>query len=364
MKLAFLAAANSIHSIRWIQYFSDRGHSVVWISLAPASPEASELIKKTAYYEISPSPLADINGRKALLNILPAVRDVKKILKKEHPDVLHIHSAGTYGLIGMLSGFHPRIVTPWGSDILLASSLFKKILIEYIVSTADALTCDGENTSKALQEFGADTQKISIIRFGTDVKKFEFPPRIQSTNSVIRVLSLRNIEPVYNIETLIAAAEIVHKENTNVHFQIAGDGSERKKLETLVQEKNLQDVVVFSGRYTPIALPQMFGSANIYVSTSLSDSGLSASTAEAMAAGLPVVVSDSGDNREWIKEERGGFVFPCGNAQALAEDILFLVAHPETRRQFGEYNKNLIGEKNNYWKEMEKMERIYSEIRA
>lgn len=363
MKIAFLAASNSIHSIRWIQYFVDQGHSVTWISLAPASPEALDLLKKTSYYEISPSPLADITGKKAAFHLFSAVRKIKEILKKERPDVLHIHSAGTYGLVGMFSGFHPRIVTPWGSDILLTSSLVKKILIEYVVTTADFLTCDGENTAKALQEFGGDLEKISIIRFGVDVKKFESLVHVPAPDNIVRVLSLRNLEPVYNIETLIETAEIVHKENKNVRFQIAGDGSERQKLETCVQEKNLQSCVTLSGRYDPNTLPAMFGNSDIYVSTSLSDSGLSASTAEAMAAGLPAIVSDSGDNRAWVKEERGGFIFPCKDAKTLAEHILFLAAHPETRKEFGEYNQNVIMEKNNYWKEMEKVEKIYLENR-
>lgn len=359
MKIAFLAAANSIHSIRWIQYFVDKGHQVLWVSLAPASPEASDLIKKTVYHEISPSPLVDVSGKKATFYLFSAIRSVRDIIRKESPDILHVHSAGTYGLVGMFSGFHPRIVTPWGSDILLASSLIKRVLIEYAITSADSLTCDGENTSKALQELGGDIQKISIIRFGTDVKKFESVLRSQKNDGSVRVLSLRNLEPIYNIETFIEASEIVHKENGNVRFEIAGDGSERKKLETLVQEKNLQNIVFFSGRYTPDALPQMFSDADIYISTSLSDSGLAASTAEAMAAGLPVVASDSGDNRMWVKEEQGGFIFPCRDAKKLAENILFLANHPETRKKFGEYNRALIAEKNNYWKEMEKMEKIY-----
>lgn len=364
MKICFLAGANSIHSIRWIKYFVDRGHSVVWISLAPASSEALDLLKKISYYEISPSPLADITGKKAAFHLFSAVRKTKEILKKERPNVLHIHSAGTYGLVGMFSGFHPRIITAWGSDVLLVSSLIKKILVEYIVTTADQLTSDGENTSKRLCEFGVDSARISFIRFGVDVKKFESLQRSHGTDNAVRILSLRNLEPVYNIETLIEAAEIVHKENANVRFQIAGDGSERKKLEALVEEKKLQSSVVFSGGYTADTLPHMFENADIYVSTSLSDGGLSASTAEAMAAGLPVVISDSGDNREWIKEERGGFIFPCKDAKTLAERILFLAAHPETRKEFGEYNQNVIMEKNNYWKEMEKMEKLYLESRS
>ena len=125
MKIAFLAGANSIHSIRWIKYFSDKGHKIIWISLAPPITEATELIKKVNFYEIKPSPLADINGKLAIFYLPLTVKKVRKILKNEKPDIFHVHSIGTYGLVGALSGFHPLILTAWGSDILLSRKLKK-----------------------------------------------------------------------------------------------------------------------------------------------------------------------------------------------------------------------------------------------
>jgi len=171
MKIAYLAGANSIHSVRWIKFFVSRGHEIIWISFAPSIPEAENLVKKVKFYEITPSPLADINGRFAIRYLPQAVKQIKGILRAERPDLLHVHSAGTYGLAAALANFHPAVLTPWGSDILLGG-LIRKFSVMFIVDRADTYTCDGENTFQKLIGLGADREKIHLIRFGTDVEKF------------------------------------------------------------------------------------------------------------------------------------------------------------------------------------------------
>lgn len=366
MKLAFLAGANSIHSVRWIKFFADRGHDITWISLSPPIPEAAELARRVHFHEVAPSPLADVNGPLSFLHIFPAVKKVRNILAHANPDVLHIHSAGTYGLVGALAKFHPTVLTPWGSDILLTSTL-KLPLVRSIVRRADAYTCDGENTRAKLIELGADPSRISLVRFGTDMEKFSVNKgRVSSSGASreVRIISLRSLEPTYDIETMLRAASLVVTQRPEARFLIVGDGSMRNELERLAEHLGLMasGAVVFLGRIENNKLPDLLCSTDIYVSTSRSDSGLASSTAEAMACGLPVVVTDSGDNREWVEEGKGGFVVPCGNPKALAEKISYLIAHPEARGVFGAVNRARIERDNNYAREMEKVEKIYEKI--
>lgn len=378
MRIAFLAAANSIHSVRWIKYFADRKYEIVWISLAPPMAEATELIKKVDFYEIKPSPLTDINGLFAICYLPLAVWQFKKILKTAEPNLLHVQSAGTYGLIGALSGFHPLILTPWGSDILLASP-FKKPLTRFVVRSADAYTCDGENTKARLIELGAESSKINFIRFGTDVEKFRpasykevEPPQGGSTSKILKIISLRSLEPIYDIETLIRAAAVVVKDFPDAQFMIAGDGGQREYLEQMANGEGLiaNGTIRFVGKINNDLLPGYLQSADVYVSTALSDSGLSASTAEAMATGLPVIVTDSGDNKQWVEDgsaglpQAGGFVFPVKNPKILAEKILFLLKNKTARESFGARNRKIIEEKNNYCAEMAKVEKLYEKIIA
>ena len=194
------------------------------------------------------------------------------------------------------------------------------------------------------------------------MEKFKPQPKPIDPRKPVTVISLRTLIPVYDLETLINAAAIVLKKVSSVNFVIAGDGDQRPYLEKLSKDLGVDTFIKFLGRYSPGDLPGMFKEVDIYVSTALSDSGLSASTAEAMAAGLPVVVSDSGDNHTWIKENRGGFVFPCGDAKILADKLIYLIQNPEARMSFGVWNRHVIEEKNNYYREMAKVETIYKKL--
>ena len=80
-------------------------------------------------------------------------------------------------------------------------------------------------------------------------------------------------------------------------------------------------------------LPKYLTSADIYVSTSLSD-GASVSLVEAMACGLPVVTTDAGDAGKWIEDGRNGFIVPTKSPELLAEKIAYLLENKDLREIF------------------------------
>jgi len=109
-------------------------------------------------------------------------------------------------------------------------------------------------------------------------------------------------------------------------------------------------------------LPGYLRLADIYVSTSLSDGGIASSTAEAMACGLPVVITNTGDNREWVKDEENGFLIPVKNPEILAEKIIYLLGNKDVCKKLGHNGREIIIKRNNYYKEMAKMEGIYYKL--
>ncbi len=362
MKILYLAGANSIHSVRWLKFFADRGHEIVWVTLAPPLAEAADLILRTKFYEIRPSPLTDINGRFANLLLPFAVLKLRGIIRREKPDLMHIHSAGTYGFTGTFTGFHPIMLTPWGSDILLTPKS-RKWLVEKMVRNADIFTVDGDNTTEKLIAYGAQKEKIHFIRFATDINKFS-PPR-QRPNDKIRIISLRSLEPVYNIESILDAAKILsEKFPEKLEFLIVGSGTSEVGLKEYADSLGLinSGTVIFKGRVKGDDLPDLLRSSHIYVSTATSDSGLASSTGEAMATGTAVVVTDAGDNKKWIIDYENGFVIPQRNPQALAEKLEYLIRNPDKREEFGAKERDLIVEKYNYEKEMAKVEALYREM--
>ena len=115
MKICYLADAKAMHIKRWAEYFSDRGYKVHLITLNPKTVGHFNNIKLHTIRKIGvlSTPIS------RFLNLLPVLNRIKRLIKYVNPDILHAHSAGGYAWLGMLTGFHPLIVTPWGSDVLI-----------------------------------------------------------------------------------------------------------------------------------------------------------------------------------------------------------------------------------------------------
>jgi glycosyltransferase involved in cell wall biosynthesis len=364
LRICYLANASSVHTNKWARFFVSRKHEVHVISFENAQIQGATvhvlklpvLVKNASY----PFKIA-------------STYRIQALIKKIKPDILHAHFVTNYGLFSALCNFHPFILTAWGSDILVTPdarflSKIKRPIAKFALSKADIITCDAEHMKKAMSELGASSEKIRLIHFGIDTMKFG--PRQKSERLKARlgiadsptVISLRNLNPLYDVESLIKSASLVLKEIPETKFVIAGKGSEEKRLKELAKSLGIADSVKFIGFIQNDELPQYLNTMDVYVSTSLSDAGIAASTAEAMACGLPVIVTDVADNRKWVEDGVSGFVIQMKDPKSLAEKIIYLLKNEDIRKQFGKISRKIIETRNNYYKEMGKMEGIYEQL--
>jgi len=359
MKICFLAGANSIHSKKWIEYFAKNGYEIHWLSLTPNQIGEVEGVKFYRLKEFGSKPF----------DILFNAMSVKRLIKKIKPDVLHAHYAGVYGVLGALSGFHPLIITAWGSDVLItAKSKIRKPLIKFALDKADLITCNGEPLKKAMKKMGVSSHKIKFIYWATDIEKFRHSPKDMELKKELKlfdcpvIISVRSLEPAYDIETLIKALPSVLKEFPMVKLIIGGQGSREKNLKKLAQELGISESIRFVGMIPHDDMPRFFNSSDIYVSTSLSDGDLSQSTQQAMACELPVITTDIEVNKKRIKNGENGFIVPVKNPQSLSEKIILLLKDEKLRTELGKTGRRTIEDELNYYKEMEKAEDLCREL--
>ena len=157
MKICFLAGSNSIHSHKWINFISNMGHEVIWISLYPTSNKISENIE---YYEFTSG-------------IFSSIYKIRKIISKLNPDIFHIHYLGYNALLGLFSGAKNIISTPWGSDINFGKKFFfKKQILKKILTKSKLFTCDAYFIREELKKFGVSHDKIHIINLVLTQKNF------------------------------------------------------------------------------------------------------------------------------------------------------------------------------------------------
>lgn len=369
MKICFFSDGAAEHTRRWVKFFAHRGHQVDLITFNPNVLDDYEPVR----VHIIEKYFSKNNIFARIINFPFIIRSVNKIINQLEPDLVHAHSATSYAWATMLTGFHPYIVTPWGTDILIdmKKSIWNRFITTMALNRANLITTDAYHVKDRMIDYGIDSEKIKILMFGfnfnrlmkkSDLGEDKLRKKFNLGGSPL-VISARTLNPVHDVKTFIKAIPIIDKSVLNVKYICLTDGSERKMLEDLTKSLGIIDRVIFPGYVSEEDMMRWLMISDVYVSTSLADAGLSASTAEAMACGLPIIsTTDNSDNHMWIEENNGGFLTRNGDFNTIAEKVIQLLLNKEMRKAFGEYNRQVIEDRNNYDKEMEKMEDLYQSL--
>ena len=298
----------------------------------------------------------------------------RRNIRRLSPDLLignGVSGTNPYGLCGAFSGFHPFVVLVWGSDILVEAknSLILRMIARFVLRRADGVIVDSEVKTRAAVELGCSRDKIWKFPWGIDLDLFKknteksnIRTQLGWENNKI-IISTRNHFPIYGVEFLIRSIPHVIKEIPSARFLIVGDGPNTCFLKEMAKDLGIQEYVNFTGRVPNEDLPRYIKAADLYVSTSLSD-GASISLIEAMACGLPVVVSDIPGNREWVKNGKNGFLVPVKDPTALAEKIVFLLKNDDLRRLLGDNNSELAMAKADWTKNVNVLYRCIEALAA
>jgi len=298
MKIFYIANFKDVYSEKWADYFENNGHVITRYHLK--NPELSDLKK------------------------------VKAAIQENKPDILHSQYCGRWALLGMLTGFHPHIVTIHGSEVLLTNG-WKRYLVQKVLERSDLVTTDGYNVIEKIKGWGINPDKIRMVNFGFDTEHFRPMPELRSESPHLVVRYGTGV-PVYDLSTFGMAY--------------------RSELFTHCSVRTLKG-------YSQEEAPEIYNRAWMYISTALSDSGLAGTTHEAMACGLPVVITNVADNHLWVDKE---YLFEPGDYMKLREIVMRLLENPKEREIQGKKNRETIVSRNNYRVEMAKMSEIYQEV--
>jgi glycosyltransferase involved in cell wall biosynthesis len=179
--------------------------------------------------------------------------------------------------------------------------------------------------------------------------------QVNNKKIIIFVGSLR---PVKGLEYLIKAMGIIHVEMENTILMIIGDGEERKSLEKLVLKLHLENVVTFIGEIPNENIPSYLVQGDVFVLPSLSE-GFPNVLLEAMAAGLPIVTTNTKGLSDIIRNEENGYLVEPKNPQQLAEKLLMILKNSTQSKKIS--NNNIEKAKKYSWKNVvERLEDIYS----
>ncbi len=158
----------------------------------------------------------------------------------------------------------------------------------------------------------------------------------------------------FNLPFLVDVMRDVHRQLPSARWLVVGTGlfGEDEKLRRMIADTPLATRVIFAGWVEQSALPDYFSAANIavypYDDTPLNRTKCSVKLIDLLAAGVPVVASNVGQNREYISQNESGILVPAGDARAMAEAITTLLTHEALQEMFAVFAMRTINEKFNW----------------
>ncbi|MCJ7569285.1 MAG: glycosyltransferase family 4 protein [Anaerolineales bacterium] len=156
------------------------------------------------------------------------------------------------------------------------------------------------------------------------------------------------------IEAFIQAAQRIPK----LRLIMLGDGYQRTLIHGLLANTGLEGRVHFAGIVANASLPDYYRSADLYISASHSD-GSSVSLLEAMACGLPSLVSNIPGNMEWVTNGQTGWSFADGAVEGLAQGIFTAVQHRDDLKSMGQTARDVVEVRADWNKNFPKMIKAY-----
>lgn len=313
--------------------------------------------------------------RKAAMH-LKSFFQVKKLLKRRF-DVIHCHSpvcaaivrtaARTYRkkygikVFYTAHGFHFYTGAPIRNWLIFYP--VEKWLSRY---TDVLITINQEDYSRAFKKFHAG-KTVYVPGTGVDIDKFDRAGKNREKkrrefgwkeNDIV-LLSAGELNANKNHKmALKILAGLKETENfANIQYCICGQGRLKNDLERMIKELGLEKQVHLLGFREDMA--DIYAASDIFLFLSKRE-GLPMAVMEAMAGGLPCIVSDIRGNRNLIRDHCGGYVIRLDNMQQWKQALLNLLADAELRAAYGENNKRRV-RKFGRQKVSEELSRIYQQ---
>lgn len=297
-------------------------------------------------------------------NDIKAIVELRKIIKSESPDIVHLHSSKA-GVIGRLSsiGLRKKIkviftVHGWaftdGVSSRLKKSLYR-IIEKSVRHFTDLFICVSYYDEKIgkREKVLDSTSNVKVIHNGA------VTPSEQSINysvhTPLRLVMIARFSPQKDQETLINAVTNLPKNSYKLTF--VGDGETLQTNKELASKYGLNHNIKFVGFKDDISNELI--NNDVYI-LSTHYEGLPISIIEAMSYGLPILATNVGGNSEMVKNNINGFLFT--SKDELVDKLNYLINHPETVKKMGQQSYRIFSDEYSLSQCLTKISNSYLEL--
>lgn len=288
-----------------------------------------------------------------------------KIFRKEKPDIIHLNSSkmgGIGGLAGRATRVKKIIFTAHGWAYNEERNFLQKLFIailHFITVVFSHLTIAvSEKAKDQFKSAGLMKKKMVVIHNG--IGDIEFIERARARQELVEVkppqtekvkdkiksnpLWIGTISELHRNKGLVYAIEAVRRlvnsdaSHRNIIFMIMGEGEERKNLEEIIKNNNLENSVFLTGNVENAS--SYLKAFDIFTLTSITEA-LPYAILEAGKAGVPVIASNVGGISEMIDDMKSGILLQPKKPKEISDAIEYYLNHPDKREIF----PNLLKEK-------------------
>jgi glycosyltransferase involved in cell wall biosynthesis len=310
MRILYFTRGYTTHDRRFLEAIASR-HETWFLPLESNGGYDDRPLPSGVALARWPEPLSK-SASETPAGILPAF---EQVLDQVRPDLVQAGPLQSCGYVTALSGA-PFLAMSWGSDVLVDADRNADSLeiTRLTLDRSAMLLCDCNAVREKVQRLTPyPDDRIVQFPWGVDLQEFE--PGRDTLDLRARLnwhgahiaLSTRSWEQIYGHDVVLEAFRWAHTRNPRLRLILLGNGSLSESIVKFIHDHGLDHVIHRPGRVSYEKIPHYMRAADLYVSAAQSD-GTSVSLVEAMATGLPVLVSNVPGNREWICSPDSGWL--------------------------------------------------------
>ena len=360
MRIIYFSKNYTPHDYRFLSSLSKTEHEVFFLQLEANKRQTED---RPLPENIRQILWAGGKGEFRWRDIPRLVFDLRRVVRELKPDLIHAGPIQNCAFLAALSGFRPILAMSWGYDLVMDAekSAWMRRVTRYTLKRSAFFVSDANVSRNRAIAFGMPLERTLIFPWGTDIEHFTPKTFKHSNVQTFTLFCSRSWEPMYGVDVLARAFAKVANQHPDVDLILLGGGSQGPRIRQILMSGGVLDRVHFGGHVGQKDLPRWYHMADLYISPSHVD-GSSVTLMEALACGLPCLVSDIPGNREWIEDGINGWLFRDGDVNDLAEKILYAIKNRESFEAIGKAARRTAEQKADWKKNFGKLLEAYDLI--
>jgi len=328
---------------------------------------------------VKPLFVEEMSREVNLFKDLAAFLKIRRIIKKEKPDIIHTHTAkaGTLGrLASLFAGNAVRVHTFHGHSLeqyfSKAQNAAFSSIERFLGRFTDKIIAISQTQFEELSGKYriAEREKFSVIELGLDLGKLftisagcagKFRKEYNISEDELLIGIIARLVDIKNHVFFLDVVKMIEKESREkkYRFVIVGDGQLKESLIAYTEQLGIKDLVIFTGWQRDTA--EIYRALDIVALTSKNE-GTPVSLIQALASARPAISTDAGGVRNVVLDGKNGYVVKQNDVNTYAKKLLDLAGDKDKRIKFGLAGREYVREKFSTKRLVNDLEKLYAEL--